>query len=98
VAETVPTPADAPDLDTVLLPARACLLAIRDVLVPARRLAVQDAVRHARKTLRRHRSRDEQSFAALECLWEATCCLELAATVAPHGSIPSFPASPTTSR
>jgi hypothetical protein len=91
VAETVPAPADVPDLDTVILPSRACLLSVRDVLAPARRLALDDAVRHARETLRRHRSRDEQSFGALECLWEATCCLELAATVGAAWIDPQLP-------
>jgi hypothetical protein len=91
VADAVSAPADIPDLDGVILPSRACLLSVRDVLAPARRLGLEDAVRHARETLRRHRSRDEQSFGALECLWEATCCLELAATVGAAWIDPQLP-------
>lgn len=82
-AERVPAPDDLGDLKAFILPSRACLLSVRDVLCSARRGALEDSVRAARRTVRKSSaSQDRRSAVAVETLWEAVACLELAATVA----------------
>jgi hypothetical protein len=82
VTNRIPAPADLSDLENVILPSRACLLSVRDVLCVARRNALTDAGRCARTTLKRSADDDRRSSAALAVLWEAVSCLELAANVA----------------
>lgn len=82
MADRIPAPEDVGDLRSTVLPARACLLALRDTSVPARRGALADALAAARKATRKQRPPDEQSALALAAIWEAVACLELAALVA----------------
>src|SRR4051794_5716492 len=81
LADRIPAPADLGDLSQTILPSRACLLSVRDVLAPARQAALDDALAAARKAARRD-DHDQQAAAALACCWEAVSALELASTVA----------------
>lgn len=80
--DRIPAPTDIGDLDKLVLPARACLMSIGDVLGPARRPALQDSIRNARQIAKRSDSDDRSNAAALAAMWECVACLELAATVA----------------
>ncbi|MFY9580125.1 MAG: hypothetical protein WAQ33_12455 [Gaiellaceae bacterium] len=91
MADRLPAPADLGDLQTVVLPSRACLLSIRDMLCDARRGGLADAVQAARRSLKKKADRDRQSAAALEAVWECVACLELAATVAAPWVDPQLP-------
>jgi hypothetical protein len=82
VADRIPAPEDIGSVDETILPSRACLMSVRDLQCQARRLGLRDAVAAARRSSRRTANKDRQAAAALSCLWEAVCCLELAATVA----------------
>lgn len=83
MAERIPAPNDLGSLKEFILPSRACLLSVRDTLCVARRAALEDSVRAARKVIRNdNASQNLRGAAALETLWEAISCLELAATVA----------------
>lgn len=83
MAERIRAPADLGDIRTFVLPSRALLLSVRDVLCVARRGALEDATRSARRTsAKASSSHDARSVAALEVLWEAVACLELAANAA----------------
>jgi hypothetical protein len=94
VDDLLPAPEGLPDLQSVILPSRACLLAVRDTLVPARRSALEDSVGNATGLVRARRQQDLLAMAALECLWEAISCLELAATVAAPWVDPRLPDVP----
>ena len=92
MAERIPAPADLGDLKTFILPSRACLLSVRDLLCVARRGALEDSVRAARRIARTaSASHDQRSAAALEVLWEAVACLELAANAAAPWVDPQLP-------
>ena len=82
MADRIPAPDDIGSIDEMILPSRACLMTVRDVLCEARRFGLQDAAAAARRTTRKAKDEDRKSAAALSCLWEAVSCLELAATVA----------------
>lgn len=83
VADRIPAPDNLGDTNSFVLPSRACLLSVRDLLCATRRTALLDAVKEARRIVgKRSSSEDRRSAAALETLWEATACLELAANVA----------------
>lgn len=82
MADRVPAP-DIGDVDRVVLPSRALWITVRDMLCDARRAALADAVRAARR-LAKKKEVDDDLLAAtvLEAMWEAVSCLELAANVA----------------
>jgi hypothetical protein len=82
VADRIRAPADLADLENMVLPSRACLLAVRDTLSPAHRAALTDAVHVARSLERRDAHADQRAAAALAVLWETVACLELAANTA----------------
>jgi hypothetical protein len=83
VAERIPAPEDLGDLRTLILPSRACLLSVRDLLCIARRAALEDSLQAARRLARKNSAtEDQRNAAALEVLWETVACLELAANVA----------------
>lgn len=83
MTDRIPAPADLGDLKMFVLPSRACLLSVRDLLCVARHGALEDAARAARRVASKpSTSDDRRSAAALEVVWEAVACLELAANVA----------------
>jgi hypothetical protein len=83
VSDRILAPSGLADLHKFVLPSRACLLSVRDTLCVVRRLALDDSVRQARRACRQGRpDRDLRSTAALQALWEAVSCMELAANVA----------------
>src|SRR5215211_7442769 len=83
VAERIPAPEDLGDLRTFVLPSRACLLSVRDLLCATRRMALGESVQAARRLVQKKSATDDRrSAAALEVLWETVACLELAASVA----------------
>jgi hypothetical protein len=65
VTDRLPAPADLGDLQTVVLPSRACLLSVRDMLCNARRAGLLDAVQAARRALKKRADRDHQNAVAL---------------------------------
>jgi hypothetical protein len=92
LAERIPAPPNLGDLQKFILPSRACLTAVRDLLCAARRSALIDGVRAARHTSKKaSASEDQRAAAALETLWEAVACLELAARVAAPWVDPHLP-------
>ncbi|HEY3944476.1 MAG TPA: hypothetical protein VGL78_04545 [Solirubrobacteraceae bacterium] len=82
MADRIRAPAELADLENMVLPSRACLLAVRDTLSPAHRAALADAVQMARNLERRDSDPDRRAAAALAVLWETVGCLELAANTA----------------
>lgn len=78
----IPAPTALADLENMVLPSRACLLAVHDTMCPARRAALSDAVQASRALARKKADQDRCSAAALAVLWEAVACLELAANTA----------------
>lgn len=71
------------DLTNVVLPARACLLSVSDLLCPTRRDALADSVSAARRTLTKaSATQDLRCVAALQAMWDAVSAMELAANTA----------------
>jgi hypothetical protein len=83
MVDRMAAPPEFGDLKTFILPSRAVLTSIRDLVSAARRLALNDAAGAARAVCAKaSASDDDRAAGALEVLWEAVACLELAANVA----------------
>jgi hypothetical protein len=83
VTDRVPAPDNIEDLQRTVLPSRALLVTVRDVLSDARRGALADTVRAARRMMKSANVDDDLLGATvLEAMWDAVSCLELAANVA----------------
>jgi hypothetical protein len=81
MSDRVRSPTPIGDVQRNILPTRALLLTVQDLLCPARRLALDDAVGAARKLLAGTHAPDDLGAALLSALWESVTCLELAANI-----------------